>query len=90
MFKKVGPNEVESDEGFSVKRTARHSLEYRAQGKSVVVEVEPGDGLAVYRASIGAWQAGQSSGPVTKEERESMLVNISRALTFLRIKHLIE
>ncbi len=83
-------NEVESDEGFSVKRTTRHSLEYRTQGKSLVIEVEPGDGLAIYRNSIGWWQAGQSSDPVTNEERESILVNISRALSFLGVRYLIE
>ncbi len=89
MFTKRGPNAVESDEGFAIRRTARYSLEYREGDRKLEVEVEPGDGLAVYGESIRFWDSSTGGEPVTAAEKASILQNIARALDFLGVKNVI-
>jgi hypothetical protein len=90
MFTKLGPNSVKSDEGFTVSIAKRYELEYRTEGKRVLVEIEGGDGLAVYESSIEWWETEGDKEYVSKEERAQIIKNICDALTFLKIKYVIE
>ena len=89
MFKKVGPNAVESSEGYSVKRESRFALEYRIGDKKIVVEVEPGEGLAIYRESITHWETPSGLERLSAEERERILAHILAALEFLGTKYVV-
>jgi hypothetical protein len=48
IFRYTGPNNVISDAGFSVRRTSRTELLYQENEFFLSIEVEPGEGLAVY------------------------------------------
>ena len=87
MLKKIGPNAVESSEGYSVRRLSRFELEYRIGDKRVVVEVEPGDGLAIYRQSMTHWETPAGFKSLSAEERERALTDIRGALEFLGTKY---
>lgn len=78
-FKKIGANEAESNEGFIVRRNSRCELEYIEAGKSIFIEVEPGEGLAVYISSLN----------IDAKEKERIAKNISSALKFLNIDYLL-
>lgn len=86
MFIQTGPNQVISDEGYSVKRTKRHELSFAQADKYIFVEVEPGEGLAIYESSISEWSSGEKISP---DEKKAILEKISRALDFLNTKHVI-
>jgi hypothetical protein len=90
MFTKLGPNSVKSDEGFTVSILKRYELEYKTEGKRVLVEIEGGDGVAIYKSSIEWWETGGDKEYVTKGEKAQIIKNISDALTFLKIKYVIE
>ena len=86
MFERVGPNEAKSDSGFSVRRSGRNDLIYTDQGHRLVVEVEPGDGLAVYMSQVTAW-AEPSDESISTEKKIEIRENIASALTYLGIRH---
>lgn len=89
MFTKIGPNAVVSDEGYLVQRSARHSLEYRVGERTIKVEVEPGDGLAVYTRTISNWETPDGLSPVSDAERSRVVDGIARALSFLGIDYIL-
>ena len=90
MFKQIGPNEVTSSEGFSVKRSGRFELQYVEAGREISVEVESGDGLAVYTSAISHWKMSNGSEvEVSDGELEQIVDRISKGLTFLNIEHVI-
>ncbi len=89
MLTKTGPNAVESDEGFSVRRTGRNSLEYRSGQRLVKVEVEPGKGLAIYGQTIRSWEYPSGDEPITAQQRNEILDNIASALAFLGVDYVI-
>lgn len=87
MLHRTGPNAVISDEGFSVVRTARTSLEYQSGGHFLTLEVEPGEDLAVYGANIRTLKSAHGTEVVTLPEKNEILRRISQALDFLDIRH---
>jgi hypothetical protein len=89
MFTKLGPNAVQASNGFKVERTGRNQLKYSEAQGYVLIEVEPGDGLAVYLASISHWIVGNEKVWIDPKERESIARNVERALEFLRIPYVV-
>jgi len=89
MFTKLGPNSVKSDEGFTVSRISRDEIEYKIDNKRLLIEVEPGDGLAIYPSTIEWWETEGDKEYVSKEEKAQILKNICDALDFLKIKYVI-
>ena len=89
MFQQISPNEVSSAEGFRIKRANRNTLIYIEGNRRIVIEVEPGDGLAIYVSTIRDWILCDGKVlTVTEEERKEIIDRISRAYSFLGIKHL--
>jgi hypothetical protein len=77
-FRKPGVNTAESVEGFIVRRKSRFELEYYENGKGIIVEVEPGEGLAIYASSM------------RNDDKQRIIKNIGTALDFLGIKYILE
>jgi hypothetical protein len=90
MFTKLGPNSAKSDEGFMVSRISRDELEYKIGSKRLLVEVEPGDGLAIYPSTIVWWETEGEKEYVSKRQKAKIIKNICDALDFLKIKYVIE
>jgi hypothetical protein len=65
VYKILGPNWVESSDGSSVRRTERMTVVYSEGTRQAVVEVAPGDGLAVYAQSIREWSPPHDDDPFT-------------------------
>jgi hypothetical protein len=89
MFARTGPNAAESSEGFSVRRVSRTALEYRCGIRQLEIEVEPGDGLAVYGPSVRAWLPPHQAEVLSTDERVQVLSRVSEALRFLHIDHVV-
>lgn len=64
-------------------------LKYSENHRSLLVEVEPGDGLAIYQSSISAWNPPNEGDAITSEERERIIRNICDALDFLQVKYVL-
>jgi len=64
-------------------------LKYSEGHRSLLIEVEPGDGLAIYRASISAWNPPNKGNAITNEERERIIRNICAALDFLQVQYVL-
>jgi hypothetical protein len=79
-FRKIGINAAEAEEGFSVCRKSRYELEYCEAGKSISIEVEPGEGLAIYTSSL----------KLDTENKKRVIKNICAALEFLKIEYVID
>lgn len=90
MFTKLGPNSVKSDEGFTVSRISRDDIEYKIGSKRLLVQVEPGEGLAIYPSTIEWWETEGDKEYISKEEKAQIIKNICDALTFLKIKYVVE
>lgn len=90
MFKQLGPNSVQSDEGYTVSIIKRFELEYNAEGKRLIVEIEPGESLAIYASSIEWWGTEGGKEYVSKKKKALIIKNICQALDFLKIKYIIE
>jgi len=89
MFTKLGPNSVKSDEGFTVSIVKRYELEYKTENKRVLIEIEGGDGLAVYESSIEWWETEGEKEYISKRQKTKIIKNICAALDFLKIKYVI-
>ncbi len=79
-FRKTGINAVKAEEGFTVCRKNRFELEYCEAGKCISIEVEPGDGLAIYVSSIN----------LDAENKKRVINNICEALRFLKIDYVLD
>lgn len=90
MFTQLGPNSVQSSDGFKVERTGRNYLKYSEAIRSVIIEVEPGDGLAIYTASILVWATESGSEPISSEDVDRVIKNVCQALDFLQTPYLVE
>jgi hypothetical protein len=85
MLKSLGPSWVESSDGYTVRRTNRTELIYTEGERTVVVEVEPGDGLAVYAQTIKEWKEPFEDEPLTAADRERILSRIMEALAHMDV-----
>ncbi|HRZ46161.1 MAG TPA: Imm74 family immunity protein, partial [Candidatus Paceibacterota bacterium] len=89
MFTRLGPNSAQSSEGFRVERTGRMELKYTEADRNLVVEVEPGEGLAIYRSSISGWNPPNESEALTDDDRQRIVRNICAALDFLQVPYVL-
>jgi hypothetical protein len=64
-------------------------LKYTEGNRSLIIEVEPGEGLAVYRSSISVWSPPNEGEPVGGDERERIIRNICAALDFLHVPYVL-
>jgi hypothetical protein len=85
MFTKTGMNAVESSEGFSVARLSRNDLQYSEGPESVIIEVEPGNGLAIYASTLNSW----NHQPIDSAKKEQILARVSDALKYMEVEHII-
>lgn len=77
MFKKIWPNGVKSDKGFSIRRTDRFELEYKEYGKTLIIEVDPGDDMVVYTSTIKQWKPPNELENITKEDKQRIIISQS-------------
>ncbi len=89
MFTHLGPNSAESSEGIKVERIGRTELRYSEGGRSLIVEVEPGNELAIYRASITRWNSPNDNEVLTGDEKNRIVRNICAALDFLKTPYVL-
>ena len=89
MLRQTGPNAVESSEGFSVRRVSRHAIEYLEGDKRALIEVEAGDGLAIYRQSVKTWEAPHGTERLDSALQERIVTRVCAALDFLGIHYVL-
>jgi len=89
MFKKTGPNSVESEEGYSVRQISKDFIEYKSKNKVLLVSVEIGQSLGVYASLIEKWEQPFNK-YLSKEEKKEVTRHLQQALDFLKIKYEIE
>jgi len=89
MFTQLGPNAAQSTEGFKVERTGRNHLKYSESNRSILIDVEPGDGLAIYTSSISVWSGGSEAERVNKMDIERIIKNVCEALDFLKTPYVV-
>ena len=77
-FKKIEINAVQSDSGFVVRRKSRFELEYIEKGKNIIIEVEPGKGLAVYASTLQC------------NDKEQVVKNVCDALDFMDVDYILD
>jgi len=82
-FRRIGPNTAESDTGVRVERSGRTELRYSEASKTTIVEVEPGNRLAIYESTICAWLPPHEEEPLTDQDRARILSRVAEALKFL-------
>lgn len=79
-------NSISSDEGFVVEvLSARGGLRYLEGKRSVVIESEftPGSkGVLLYGDSIALWRGPNAHEPVSADDRQRIIKNISDAFQF--------
>ena len=90
MFKTLGPNWVESSDGYSVRITGRLTLLYAEGDRQVDVEVEPGEGLAVYAGSIEGWNPPFEEDPLTASDRRRIVARIVDGLAHMGVKAVVD
>jgi Immunity protein 74 len=87
----VGNRWERSDDAYTVIRTDRFVLEYRENGKRVLIEVEPGiPTLAVYASSIKRWEVPFEDEALTDEDRSRILENIKTVFNATNYAYIIE
>ena len=85
MFTNPKVNMVACDEGFSVEVLGRTGIEYREGSKSAFVDSEvlaTGRGIAVFKDSIKGWRPPHDKEAISAEQRQRILDNIRRAISF--------
>jgi hypothetical protein len=91
MLKKIWPNGVKSDAGYSIKRTDRFKMEYVEHEKTMIIEVEDGlKNTVVYQSTIKNWLPPNDDVPITPEDKQRIVKNIDEALKFLKWDFVIE
>lgn len=89
MLTRLGPNSAQSSDGFRVERTGRMELTYTEGRRTLLVEVEPGDKLAIYRSSITNWSPPHETDTINVDERQRIIRNICTLLEFLQVPHIL-
>lgn len=89
MFKKLGPNSAQSSEGFTLERIGRGQIKYIEGPRFVIIEVEPGDDLAIYKSSLSGWVVKGELEYISKEDSERIIRNVCNALDFLKTPHVV-
>ena len=89
MFKRTGPNEAVSEEGFRIRRVSRDQLYYEDSDGIVELEVEPGEPLAVYFPKSLVRKVGAESRDVDTAKASVIRRRIEEGLRYLGIRHII-
>jgi hypothetical protein len=77
-FTELAPNRLAAaNPAFIVARINRHTMQYVENDETIEIEVEPGDGLAIYMAT-----ATSSHGEVNEARREIIAGRIEAAMRF--------
>jgi hypothetical protein len=90
MFTQLGTNAAQSSEGFKVERAGRNYLKYSEGDLSTLIEVEPGDGLAIYTSSISRWSGGSEHEPFKQTDIQRIIKNVCKTLEFLQTPYVVE
>ena len=77
-FKKIEINAVQSDDGFVVKRKSRFELEYTEKEEKIIIEVEPGKGLAIYVSTLEC------------DDKKRIVKNICDALDYMKVDYILD
>ncbi len=85
MFKYLNANSVESTDGYTVSRTQRFEVVYTEGDRSAAVEVEPGDGLAIYSQTLTSWRPPHEDEPMTAADRKRIMERILEAYRFMEV-----
>ena len=88
-FQLLGPNHAAAPD-FAVCRVDRHTLRYTDGDHVLDIEVEAGQGLAVYLSAVQTWQPPFEVETISPPKREEIAERIGAALRFMRIDHVIE
>lgn len=89
MFTRLGPNSAQSSEGFRVERAGRMELKYTEDNHAITIEVEPGDGLAIYQSSIVSWNPPNENDVLSNEDKQRIIHNVCAALDFLKVDYVL-
>lgn len=84
-YTQLGPNCVESSASYRVRGAARTCVLYSEADREVAVEVEPGDGLAVYAQTIVAWRPPNEASPLSEGDRKRIMVRVVDALRYMGV-----
>lgn len=86
---------VKSSKGFIIQFTARREMQYQENEHILKIEVEGGRddsgayNLAVYAQDIKYWQPPYDNEVISEEEKKEIIQNISEALDFMKIGHIL-
>jgi hypothetical protein len=89
-FKWLNKQGVESDTGFSVQCTGRHSFEYREGNKTILLSTDIGFSpsmkpAVLYSASqFERWS--NSAEPISSEKKHQLIANFIAALQFQQLE----
>jgi len=89
-FPKIGPNRVQSDQGFVFWMRNPFDLHYCEAGREIAVpgEMLTGDKeLLISLTSIESWMPPFDKDMIGKQKKEQIAANISAALSFMGITH---
>lgn len=90
-FKRILPNEIKSNSGFSIRRSDRFWLEYKEDKKVMLIGVEPGiKDLAIYISSVKKWEPPFQNEVITDEDKEKIIKNVKDAFEFAKWNYIIE
>ena len=75
-----------SSKGFSLHRVGRHQLQYKAEDRTLTVEVEEGRDLAVYLSLVHHWDVPRETDVIGEQELALIRDHIREGLKFLGVK----
>lgn len=94
MFRKVGPNTIKSDEGFSVEVLSIVGILYSEGTRRMQINSEVMirvDGIVVHTDSIRAWDPPYENEVIDTNKKSQIIKNIERAFQYRGYKmHVIE
>jgi hypothetical protein len=64
-------------------------LKYTEGNHSITIEVEPGDGLAIYQSSVSGWNSPNENDGLSNEDRQRIIHNVCVALDFLKVAYVL-
>lgn len=86
-FIKLGPSSVKHSTGYIVSLVKRYLMEYREDNHLMIIEIDDGKSLGIYKGTIKEWQPPYDNEIISKEKTEEIIRNIKDALNFLGIKY---
>ena len=75
-----------STKGYKLERVGRNGLKYQFGSKSLTIDVEPGNGLAVYLSTVQHWDTPNDNEIINEQDMAVIRDNIQEGLKFLGTK----